>query len=598
MSHLRCIQLFVLAAPVLTATLGCTATITAPGDDTANGPGAGGTPSVGGASAKGGSSGTAGSGNAVGGSGVAPGAGGSGGTSGAGTSGTSGAGGGEPPAGPRPVDLEGEPIYTRMPRLTNDQWENSVRDILRLDAPTGVSETFVHAVAGTTDFDNNERVVFVDNAAWSDFQRGAEMVADQVTATDAALQKVVATTDATTFVKTFGRRAFRRDLAADEVTAYLAIHDQGALVTEGTQTPFTKGARFVISTLLQSPYFLYRSELGDDGAPLSGYEMAAKLSLWLRDTTPSDAMLDAASSFADAEGAATQATQMLEEAAATTVMRKLHGALHKFALFDSIAKPGVAGYSEAMNGEFKDASVLFFDRIFSEGLGVKDILTSNVGFAGPALASIYGIQVSGSGVTQVNLPDRVGYFSQAPFLALWARNSDPDSIHRGARVNLDVLCADPGLPSSVLPSIPAAEPNQTNRMVITELTSGCGEVCHGQIINPIGFAFENFDGLGRTRITDNGQPIDTSGVYPFQEGDLAFAGAPELMQAMAAGAQTHQCWAKKLASYALERDLVESDRPLVEALGAVSQVPGSSLKQVMLALVKNDAFRTRVRGAL
>ena len=69
------------------------------------------------------------------------------------------------------------------------------------------------------------------------------------------------------------------------------------------------------------------------------------------------------------------------------------------------------------------------------------------------------------------------------------------------------------------------------------------------------------------------------------------------MQDLAGNAQAHQCWAKKMATFALERDVVESDRPLVEALGAKSLESGGSLKQVMLALVQTDAFRTRVGGA-
>src|SRR5690606_17732139 len=139
------------------------------------------------------------------------------------------------------------------------------------------------------------------------------------------------------------------------------IHAEGAANGQGTQSAFTKGARYVITTMLQSPHFLYRIEMADAGAPLSGYEMAAKLSFWLRDTTPTDAMLDAASSFATAEGAAEQAAKMLEEPAALAVMRKFHAALYKFALYDSIAKTGVSGYTEAMNAEFKEASILFFD---------------------------------------------------------------------------------------------------------------------------------------------------------------------------------------------------------------------------------------------
>ena len=555
-----------VVAPCLAALLGCTATVTGPSE------GAAASSSVG-ATSQGGSAGT----KASGGTGAA-------GASAGGTAGSSSGAGGSSSGGtsgdtaaptPRPVSLEGTPLYSRFLRLTNDQWEHSVRDILHLSAPTGVSDSFLHAVSGTTDFDNNERVVFVDNTAASDFELGAEAMANQVTATDAALQSVVATTDVATFIKTLGRRAFRRDLTAAEVTDYQAIHTQGVAAVQGTQSAFTRGARWVISALLQSPNFLYRIEMADDGAPLSGYEMAAKLSHWIRDTTE----------------------QLLADPAAKDVMQKFHGALYKFALYDSIAKTGVTGYTEALNPEFKQASILFFDRIFSSGLGVRDILTSTVGFAGPNMAKLYGLTVSGTAVAQVTMADRVGYFSQPPFLALWARNNDPDSIHRGARINLDTLCADPGLPSATLPSIPPAMDGQTNRMVITDLTSGCGAECHGQIINPVGFAFENFDGLGRFRDTDNGQAVDTAGVYPFVEGPQAFAGAPELMALMASGAQAHQCWAKKMASYALERDLVETDRPLVEALGAQSQSAATSLKQVMVALVKQDAFRTRVGGA-
>jgi hypothetical protein len=349
--------------------------------------------------------------------------------------------------------------------------------------------------------------------------------------------------------------------------------------------------------MLQSPHFLYRIELGDDGAPLNGYEMATKLSFWIRDTTPTDAMLDAASAFTNADSAAQEAGEMLEDPAALDVMRKFHGALYKFDLYDSIAKVGVPEYSPDMNAEFKEASIRFFDRIFSENLGVREILTSTVGFVGPNIAPIYGITMAGRSMMQVELTDRVGYFSQAPFLALWARNNDPDSIHRGARINLDTLCADPGFPDADLPAIPAAGEGETNRSVITGLTGACARVCHGEIINPVGFAFENFDGLGRFRDTDNGQPVNTAGTYPFQEGSLSFAGAPELMEHMAAGTQAHQCWAKKMASYALERDLVEGDRPLVQSLGEVSRVTNGSLKDVMLALVKTDSFRVRVGGA-
>jgi hypothetical protein len=493
--------------------------------------------------------------------------------------------------------MTGQPLYSRFVRLTNAQWANSVRDVLRLSAVPTAAEDFLEPVSGTTDFDNNERVVIVDNTIWQDFQGAAEQVADQVTATDAALQNVVATNDVATFINTLGRRAFRRDLTQEEVTAFTAIHGEGSQNPQGTQSAFTKGANWVIAAMLQSPFFLYRTEMTDAGVALDGYEMAAKLSLWLRNTTPDDALLDAASSLTSPEGAATRAAAMLEEPSSSAVMEAFHAQLYKFGLYDTISKDNVAGYTDALPAEFKEASRLFFERIFSENLGVRDIVTSTVGFAGPNMAEIYGVQVRGTGVQQVTLADRPGFYAQMPFLTLWAINDEPDSIHRGVRINLDTLCADPGLPEEELPPIPALEPNQTNRERITELTTTCGRVCHGEIINPIGFAFEDYDGLGTFRTMDNGKPVVTSGRYPFAEGTQEFANATELMQIIANGTQAHQCYAKKLASYATSRDLVESERPLVVELGAVSQATGASLKDIMLALVKTDAFRTHVGGA-
>ena len=510
----------------------------------------------------------------------------------------SGAGSGQQTATPGSLGMSGMPLYSRFLRLTNAQWENSVHDLLKLTASTGQSEQFLHAVSGVTDFDNNERVVIVNNGNWVDFQGAAEAVVAKVTATDQALQAVAGTTDVATFIKKFGRRAFRRELTAAEVTTYTSLHQKGSTFS-GTQSAFTKGAALVITTMLQSPHFLYRTELGDDGAALSGYELAAKLSLWLLNTTPSDTLLDAAGKGAldSTDGTVAQAETMLEAPAALSAVREMHSQLYKIPLLDTITKANVQGYSEGLKAEFTTAANSFFDFIYSKNLGVKDILTTNVGFAGPLMAELYGLQASGTGVQQVALADRSGWYTQAPFLTQWAINGDPDSIHRGVRINLDTLCNEIPPPPVVLPPVPAVEPGQTNRQRYENLTNGCGKPCHTVYINPVGFAFEDYDGIGRYRSDDNGHPLDTTGSYPFADGTHSFKDSSELMQVIANSAQAHQCWSKKLASYALERTIVESERPTVDALAAVSQASGGSLKQVMLALVKTPAFRTRVGGA-
>jgi hypothetical protein len=497
------------------------------------------------------------------------------------------------------INLSGSPQYYRVVRLTNAQWARAVQDVLRLPAASGLEQNFQDAVGGTTDFTNNELVLDVDGRSWSDFQDAAEALAAQVTATDAALGNVYSGTDAAGFISTLGRRVYRRPLTAAEQATYTSLYNMGAALI-GTRSAFAKGASLVIRAMLQSPNFLYRTELGTTGAPLSAYEMAAKLSLWLRGTTPSDALLDAAAGPGKldmADGAVATATTMLGEATATAVMRQFHGELLHFDRYANISKLGVASYADSLNPEYQETSYLFFDKIFTQGLGVKDVLTSTTGFVGPKTAALYGMAAPASGYLERDLgPQRVGYYSQLPFLTLYGFNAEPDSIHRGVSMNLDVLCAKLGPPLANIPPVPPLMAGQTNRQRITTLTSGCGASCHTEQINPLGFAFEHFDGMGQYRDTENGNlPIDSAGTYTFADGPRAYSGAAALMQVLAAEQQVHECYAKKLTSFALQRDIVASDKPLLEALASTSMASGS-VKRVMLDLVRSDAFRTRVGG--
>jgi hypothetical protein len=311
-------------------------------------------------------------------------------------------------------------------------------------------------------------------------------------------------------------------------------------------------------------------------------------------------LLDAAESgqLNTPEGIAAQADSMLGEPNALGVMRDFHRELLHFDRYSNITKLDVPGYTEALNAEYEESSYLFFDRIFSQGLGLRDILTSTIGFVGPEMAAVYGVQ-GGNGFVERDLgPERPGYFTQQPYLSLYSFNNEPDSIHRGVTLNLEILCAalEPAIPD--LPPVPPLEPNQTNRERISTLTSACGGECHNYYINPLGFVFENFDGMGQIRSTENGKPVDTQGAYPFAEGVFSFANAAELMQLMANGKQAHACYSKQIASYALQRDIVATDMPLLDTMAAVSMSTSGSVKQVMIELAKNPAFTTRVGGTL
>ncbi|HEU5076847.1 MAG TPA: DUF1592 domain-containing protein [Polyangiaceae bacterium] len=496
-----------------------------------------------------------------------------------------------------PMSLDGDPIYTRFVRLTNSQWERSVQDILALpEAPRAA--TFEVPVAGTTDFANNEQVLVVSNNLRDDYQSAAEAAADEAGVSEATLAQIYSGTDGPGFIAALGRRAYRRPLTAEEQQTYEGLFASAASLS-GTDSAFVKGARLVIRAMLQSPHFLYRTELGSDGAQLSSYELASKLSFWLRGTTPSDELLDAAAAgqLDTVDGAVTLAAEMLEEPGAASMMREFHAELLHFDLYGTISKTGVPEYSESMNTELYDASVKFFERIYAQNLGVKDILTSTIGFVGPETASLYGVDVSGAGgLVERDLgAERVGYFSQLPFLILHSFNNVPDPIHRGLQISLNVMCADPGIPGEV-PALPPIMEGQTNRERVQGTTMPCGGTCHGTFINPIGFSFENFDGMGRWRDEDNGQPVDATGTYPFSEGTKEFTNAAQLMTLMAGSEQAHACYAKKLSEYALQRDIVVSDVGMLDTLKQKS-LSTNSIKEVILELVAHPAFNTRVGGA-
>jgi hypothetical protein len=245
------------------------------------------------------------------------------------------------------------------------------------------------------------------------------------------------------------------------------------------------------------------------------------------------------------------------------------------------------------------AEELFLDRLFEQGYGLNELLTSTVGFANAEMAPLYGVEVSGDEFQQVDLgADRPGLFTRLGFLAYNGTLRDPDSIHRGVEINSVVLCATLAPPPGVIPALPNIAPGQTNRERVNAHTGPgtCGESCHGTIINPIGFAFENFDALGQWRDTDNGKPVETAGTYRFADGLKDFNDAPELMALIADSPQAHACFAQHLAEYGLGRDLSEADRDLVDSLQVASMASNASIKESLMAVVSSPAFGRRSGG--
>ncbi len=493
-------------------------------------------------------------------------------------------------------NLEGEPIYSRAVQLTNTQWARSVRDILNLDAEPSQANSFLEPVGGFTVFPNNERVLEVTNQMREAYQLAAAEIAVDLL-DQASIARIDAGSDADTFIRTLGRRAFRRPLTETEVASYQRLYDIGAGLS-GDQSEFVKGANLVVEGMLQSPNFLYRTELTPDGAPLTGYERISKLSFWLLGTSPSDSLLDRAASgeFDTPAGVSAVVDEMLASPGATEMAVNVYAELFKFSRYRDVIKSS-PDFNPAVNDELDEVSRMFFQYIYEQNLGLEQILTSTQGFVGPLLAPYYGITPAPAAPTLVDLgPDRSGYFAQVPYLMLLGDDEHSDAIHRGVFLNFQVLCAKLPVPPGQIPPLQAPDPNKTDRERIEEHTGfgTCGENCHGGYINPLGYAFENFDGLGRFRDMDKGLPVDTASAYPIgDQGMVEFSGAPELMSLLADSTEAHGCFAKNLMSYALQRDVVEADQALLDELTAVSMSETGSIKEILRALVKSDAFLVR-----
>lgn len=492
----------------------------------------------------------------------------------------------------RPMWLEDAPSTTRFSRLTNEQWQRSVRDVLNLNAlPTEESQFFETIGVGATDFVNDQSRLQMTNTQWEQFQSAAEALAKRVSASDAAMQTVHQAGEAETFIRDFGLRAFRRPLRDDEVTRYVSVFETGSELS-GDQSAFTKGASLVIEAMLQSPNFIYRTEVGSAGTRLSGYEIAAKLSLYILRTTPSDELLAKAGrgELDTIDGVLNEARAMLETEAAAETFHDFHAELYELNRFSGISKSD-ASFTDAVAAELVASSEAFFDRIYRGGYGLQEILTTRTGFVGPATAQFYGITAPAT-LTETELPaERAGFFTQLPYLMYFARDLQSYGILRGVHLNTEVLCSK--LPELGAPAPPLPEVEYVTSREYMEKGTVCGGTCHSEYINPLGFSMENFDGMGRTRELDNGVAVDTTGAYPFVGAMTHFADAVDLMSLIASNEMAHDCYSRYIASYGLGRTLGEQDYELVSDLAAKSLNDNASTKDLILALIASPQFTTR-----
>jgi len=509
------------------------------------------------------------------------------------------------------VEMQTLPATSRFPRLSHRQWENTIRDLFYLGQGTGKSGLFIgDPISGG--YDNNSEKLVVSATLWSDYQRASEEVAEQVIADPELMAQIVpvvegdSTAKATAFIETFGARAYRRPLSADEVERHLMVFQQGLSI--GGDDPFAEGVRVLLQTFLQSPHFLYRVEVSDavdgDRIPLGSWELASKLSYMLWDTMPDETLFTAAAAdeLLTVAGVEAQAKRMLGDPRAREMVAAFHYQTLDVEHYTKINKdPGLfPEFQGSMREMMIDETMMFIDDVvFASGGGLIELLTEPYSFVNKSLAPLYGLDPSGFTdelvATDLDPTQRAGVLTQSGFLAANASTTENDPIHRGVFLNLNVLCTGLPPPPDVIPPPPPPMEGESLRERIDRHTGKgtCGENCHGTLINPLGFAFEHYDALGRWQTMDAGKPVDATGQFLFSEGLMDFDGGVQLANLIAESEEAHRCYVGHLLEYGYARSTQAADNTAIRALAERSLAEDLPITSIILELTKSDAFRFR-----
>lgn len=499
-------------------------------------------------------------------------------------------------------------VTPRVTRLTHHQWENTVRDLLRLEQRTGLSATFLQDTLGNGHFDRLAGNLSVPPNLWDDYREAAETLAAQTTSDPAALSRIEAP-DAPTdlaersrlFIEHFGERAYRRPLTTTEVDSYIALMEKAPQVF-GDGAAFERAAELAIRAFLQSPHFLYRVEThtveGEDIVPLDAYERAARLSYALWNTMP-DATLLAAAEAGGLDRADTlvqEVERMLDDDRARDVIADFHAQLLGFEHFQEMSKAEelFPEYTEETPEKLERELEMFIDDVvFSSDGTYRTLMTARHTFIDADGASIYGVSAPASDFGRVELgDDRPGMLTRAGFLALNATAYDPNPIHRGVFIDERMLCMQLPPPPEDF-SIPDGVEGNTNRERIDNATRECGGACHVTLINPPGFAFEHFDALGAYRANDGDYPVDASGSLVFDGVEKSWDGAAGLVNHLAESEQAHTCYVRNWFEYVNGRLPAAGDEPLIARLGQVSFEGDATIKEILAAMVTSSVFLNR-----
>jgi hypothetical protein len=508
---------------------------------------------------------------------------------GTGTAGSSSAGSG-PGADPNAVGLK------PLSRLTRREYNNTVRDLLG-DATRPADEfaedrdrSFLFRRAGLVATQDAELLgAAAETLAAAAIKNTAKVLpCDAASGEDACAQK---------FIAEFGKKAYRRPLSSAESTRLSALYTDARTAQ---QMSFNDAIQLLLEAMLQSPAFLYHWESPYDAPKVSGsavelgqYDVASRLSYFIWGSMPDQALFDAAGAgklAADADIAA-QAQRMLADDKAKEGATAFFREWLEIDQLPQLPKSTVE--YPAYNADLKSALIAdtdaFTRKIFFEGDGkLETLLAGNFSFGSQPMSTVYGA---------ADPTQRLGLLTQPSFLAMTGAPDGSHPVKRGKAIYEKFLCGElPPPPPNVPPAKPATSGGTTRMRFVEHDQNACAKACHS-IMDPIGFAFEHYDGIGRYRTTDNDLPVDSTGSLEIDGVVQPFADAVELTRMLATSSKVRQCVARQWFRFAVGRKDTEADATSLAAVQTAFAAHSFDLRDLAPAIAGSRSFRFRALAA-
>lgn len=536
-----------------------------------------------------------------------PGPGTPGGNPGGGTAmpGTPGTGPGTPGANPAMPGSCGLPT-TRIWALTPEQVARTVASVL---PGTNVSlDGLAGTIAAGEGFSNTaSRLTMTEPHVGQllelAYQLAGAAAADPAKLAPCLAQAAPADTCVRDFVSGFGARAFRRDLSSAEQQGFVDQYKRARLAGDGTAA-----LRQLMMSVLTSPNFLFRTELGDEGAtgpkvPLTGFERASALSYFLTDGPPDAELLAAARSGALArpEEMEKHTRRLVGKSQDGAGVERLFRELYQTALPRTTDKDEMVfpqWKPELAEDLAREGEAFIQQVLFAEDAKLATLLTADFTMVNPALATYYGLSApAGATFSKVKhkAGERLGFFTQGGRMASLAVNDDTDAVMRGRFIREALLCQHlPPPPDNlnIVPPPPDGKNTQRERLAQHSADPTCAS-CH-KLMDPLGLAFESYDSIGRFRTMDVGKPLDLAGTLTAAEPEGAsYKNGVELMKLLATSPTVSSCFVATAFRYAHGRAPEAGDACTIDRLSARFAGSGGDIKDLAVAITTDESFTVR-----